>query len=251
MTWISHGKYPGSRAQSLTSRGLRSYSAVRSPLRRVVSQSASSAETTLSPPWLPGWSEEGDEALQTQTSPRPHVAPSTGQCEGDGPICRTGLNIGRYRLLERIGRGRQADVWRALQTNPFVEEVALKVLNFTAGDHRRRAQLRREAERGARMDDPSLLPTYEYGEAHGTVFMAMPLIEGCTLATIIGQRKSYEEGRAYSASHRLATASDNVYKGGFSLVKSEWGKSNKLSSQASVSTTRRCRLAMMTPRLGT
>lgn len=135
----------------------------------------------------------------------------TSCLDGDGPICRTGLYIGRYRLLERIGRGRQADVWRALQTNPIVEEVALKVLNSTAGDPRRRAQLRREAERGARMDDPSLLPTYEYGEAQGTVFMAMPLIEGCTLAAIIGQRKSYEEGQPRPESHRLATASDADY----------------------------------------
>lgn len=173
-------------------------------------QSASSAETDLSPPWVPGWSDPAIEPLSAPRYPQPASTRDAFR-DGEGPICRSGGHIGRYRLLERIGRGRQADVWRALQTDPFVEEVALKVLNSTACDHRRRAQLRREAERGARLDVPSLLPTYEYGEADGTVFMAMPLIEGCTLATIIGQRKSFEEGQAERCSHRLATAPNAVY----------------------------------------
>src|SRR5205814_32063 len=93
------------------------------------------------------------------------------------PQRRSARRLGRYRLIERVGQGRQADVWRAVAPGPFVEEVALKVLPDTAlgRDHRRRAQLRREAERGARLCSPSLLPTYEYGEADGAAFMAMPL----------------------------------------------------------------------------
>ena len=210
---ISQGKVSTSRAlaaatftggRSLTGRGRYS-----SP--DPWSHSESSAETALSPPLLPGWSDPSNSAISSEIVPRPTPSPGP-YLHAKGPVCcRTGGQIGRYRLLERIGRGRQADVWRALQTDPFVEEVALKILNSTAGDHRRRAQLRREAERGARLNDPSLLRTYEYGEAEGTVYMAMPLIEGCTLATIIGQRKSYEEGQPYANSHRLATISDAVY----------------------------------------
>ncbi len=122
-----------------------------------------------------------------------------------------GLRIGRYQLLERIGRGRQADVWRALQTEPVVEEVALKVLSVASSDHRRRAQLRREAERGARLDDPALLPVHEFGEADGMLFIAMPLVEGCTLAQIIYQRKQARDDRGPADAHRLALATEEDY----------------------------------------
>lgn len=125
-----------------------------------------------------------------------------------------GCRIGRYQLLERIGRGRQADVWRALQTEPVVEEVALKVLSVSASDHRRRAQLRREAERGARLDDPALLRVHEFGEADGMLYMAMRLVEGCTLANLISQRRQVRTGRSVADAHSLAHATTEDYTQG-------------------------------------
>jgi serine/threonine-protein kinase len=128
-----------------------------------------------------------------------------------GPATRKGSRLGRYRLLERLGQGKQADVWRALRTEPFVEEVAVKVLSATGSDPRRRAQLRHEAERGARLDSPALLPTYEFGESNGVVFMVMPLVVGCTLSTIIDQRREYLAGRRIVGVHRLAIATLGSY----------------------------------------
>ena len=61
--------------------------------------------------------------------------------------------------------------------------MALKLLPPSlARDPRRLAQFRREAERRARLAVPSVLPTSEYGEADGILFMAMPLVDGCSLA---------------------------------------------------------------------
>jgi eukaryotic-like serine/threonine-protein kinase len=159
--------------------------------------SDTSDETRQSPPCsaaLPGWE------LSAESGPKPDRI----------PVGR-GLRIGRYQLLERIGRGRQADVWRALQTEPVVEEVALKVLSIASSDHRRRAQLRREAERGARLDDPALLRIHEFGEADGMLFMAMPLVEGCTLANIISERRQVRAGRSSSDAHRLALSTEADY----------------------------------------
>src|SRR5207249_496047 len=93
-----------------------------------------------------------------------------------------GRRLGRYRLIERLGRGCQGDVWRAIALEPDAVEVALKVLPpALARDPRRLAQFRREAERRARLALPSVLPTFEFGKADGVEFMAMPLVNGCSL----------------------------------------------------------------------
>ncbi|GAC1473909.1 MAG: hypothetical protein NVSMB9_23330 [Isosphaeraceae bacterium] len=124
-----------------------------------------------------------------------------------------GGRLGHYELIERVGQGRQADVWRARSKKAGLEEVALKVLPpaQAARDPRRRAQLRHEAERGTRIVGPSLLPTYDYGEDSGAVFMAMPLVIGSTLAAILQERRERRAGRRPLATHWLAEADDPGY----------------------------------------
>ncbi len=110
-----------------------------------------------------------------------------------------GQRLGRYRLIERLGRGCQGDVWRAIVDDPDTGEeaveVALKLLPPSlARDPRRLAQFRREAERRARLAVPSVLPTSEYGEADGILFMAMPLVDGCLLAEMVAWRRRDSDG---------------------------------------------------------
>ena len=90
--------------------------------------------------------------------------------------------VGRYHLIEPLGQGSQGEVWKAVQLEPRIELVALKLL-MPAGscDPRKLARFRREAERGARMHHPAILPTYEFGQDGGVVFFAMPLVDGFAL----------------------------------------------------------------------
>jgi serine/threonine protein kinase len=93
-------------------------------------------------------------------------------------------------------------------------EVALKVIPAWAADHdpRRLAQLRREAERGARLVSPSLLPTYDFGEADGLVFLAMPLVVGCSLGAVLDHRREILSGSPPPpGSHRLSAAHETTY----------------------------------------
>ena len=74
------------------------------------------------------------------------------------------MRLGRYRLIEPLGRGGQGEVWRALQVEPIVEEVALKLLTAEHAEKPGlRSQFHREAMWGARLVSPWLLPTYEFG----------------------------------------------------------------------------------------
>lgn len=90
---------------------------------------------------------------------------------GPGQKCQPNQQFGRFHLVERLGSGRQGQVWKAIQLEPIVETVALKLLApALAHDPKRLAQFHREAEVGAQLESPSLLQTYEFGEINGFVF---------------------------------------------------------------------------------
>lgn len=122
-----------------------------------------------------------------------------------------GRRIGRYSLIERLGRGRQAEVWRAIQTEPPCWEVALKVIPGAGRDPKKHARLRREAERAARLDGPGLLTAYEFGEDRGVAFMAMPLVVGTTLAAVIDRRRAIRSATSTVGAHPLALMSEPAY----------------------------------------
>src|SRR5512135_2311096 len=155
-----------------------------------------------------------DERARSTMLSLPPSLPSA--CGVDGPPSGrpsvAGCRIGRFWLVERLGRGCQGDVWKAIQVEPFIESVALKILTRAlARDPKRRAQFRREAERGARLAGPSLLPTYEYGEVDGIVYMAMPLVNGCSLHDIVTYRRNPRSPRLPARLHPLAFAPDAEY----------------------------------------
>ncbi|HZW33146.1 MAG TPA: serine/threonine-protein kinase [Isosphaeraceae bacterium] len=114
--------------------------------------------------------------------------PSSSRMTLPRPLA-AGHRLGPYRLLERLGQGAQGEVWKALRLDRRAEFVALKVLKSAlASNPARMAQFRREAERGVRLDGPSLLPVYELSTCDGHHFMAMPYVEGTSLREVIKSR---------------------------------------------------------------
>ncbi len=165
---------------------------------------ASSLAFVESNPWA------GDETVISTDRVREEDAESPGTWRSP---TTPGQRLGRYRLIERLGRGCQGDVWRAIVDEPDANgeavEVALKLLPPSmARDPRRLAQFRREAERRARLAVPSVLPTSEYGEADGILFMAMPLVDGCSLAEMVAWRRQDRDGlrQLIDPRHPLADA---------------------------------------------
>lgn len=92
-----------------------------------------------------------------------------------------GRRLGRYMLMQQIGLGGMATVFRA-QDEGTGREVALKVLSSTiASDHRFVRRFRREGGLVARLKHTNIVPVLEYGEDGGMMFLAMEYIEGQTL----------------------------------------------------------------------
>ena len=112
-----------------------------------------------------------------------------------GGLPASGMRLGRYRLIEVLGRGGQGEVWRALQVEPIVEEVAVKMLTAEHAERPAlRSQFHREATWGARFESPWLLPTYEFGTAAGFLYLAQPLIDGDSLAALLARRRRRPSG---------------------------------------------------------
>lgn len=91
-----------------------------------------------------------------------------------------GRTVAGYRLLQHVGEGGTATVYKAEHSDRGT--VALKVLrNRLAQDPVAVKRFLREAEFGARMKHPNVVQTYEYGETEDLYYLAMEWVEGETL----------------------------------------------------------------------
>jgi formylglycine-generating enzyme required for sulfatase activity/tRNA A-37 threonylcarbamoyl transferase component Bud32 len=107
----------------------------------------------------------------------------------------TNGRIGRFRILEEIGRGGQGVVYLA-EDPELHRRVALKVLSFGLGlspEAQRRFQ--REAETASRIEHPGICAVYEIGQADGLSFIAMQYVEGESLARKIADAKASRRTR--------------------------------------------------------
>ena len=104
-----------------------------------------------------------------------------------------GLTLGPYRVLERIGRGGMATVYRAYHPG-LDRHVAIKVLpEFFAEDENYRERFQQEARSVARLKHPAILDVFDFGQENGITYLVLELIEGGTLADRVGSPIDLEE----------------------------------------------------------
>lgn len=97
----------------------------------------------------------------------------------------TGRTMGRYQVLERLGRGGMAEVYRAYQ--PTLDRfVALKVIYpHLASDPDLLERFGREARAVAALHHPNIVQVHDFDVHEGTAFMAMEFVSGPTLKAAI------------------------------------------------------------------
>ncbi|TME03826.1 MAG: serine/threonine protein kinase [Chloroflexi bacterium] len=99
----------------------------------------------------------------------------------------TGTRLGQYEIVERLGGGGMAVVYRAVQ-QPLGREVALKALSselFQDDGFVKRFET--EAKTLAKLDHPNILPIYDFEVSDGNAFLTMPLIRGGTLRDVLNR----------------------------------------------------------------
>ena len=94
----------------------------------------------------------------------------------------TGKTLGNYRLVERIGRGGMATVYKAYQ--PALERyVAVKVIHeqLAADDEQFFKRFRREAKSVASLRHPNIVQVFDFGVEDDAAYMVMEYLAGTTL----------------------------------------------------------------------
>ena len=97
----------------------------------------------------------------------------------------SGEAFGAYRILEPLGRGGMASVYKAYEA-ALDRYVALKVLpGEFLHDETFAERFRREAKVVARLEHPNIIPIHAFGIEGGIPWMAMRLISGGALSSLL------------------------------------------------------------------
>ena len=124
-----------------------------------------------------------------------------------------GRNLGNYRIVEQIGLGGMATVFKGY--DPDTERyVAVKVLpQHFSNDPQFRERFKREAKAIAKLEHLHILPIFAYGEEDGIAYMAMRYLEAGTLSDHIG-RGPLPFNEASRLLTQLAGALDHAHANG-------------------------------------
>ena len=107
-----------------------------------------------------------------------------------------GRVLGKYRLIEKIGSGAMADVYRAIQIG-LDRDVAVKVLApALAHDRVMIGRFRHASQSTARLSHPNVITIFDSGETDGLAYYAMEYLRSRTLEDRIADEPALPMSRA-------------------------------------------------------
>ena len=167
---------------------------------------------------------------------------------------RPGENVGPYRIVEQLGQGGMATVFKAY--HPALDRhVAIKAMHPAfMQDPQFLARFEREARVVASLDHPNIVPIHDFSQQGGQPYLVMKFVEGQTLKAVLDSRSLTQAeilhavksvGAALSYAHQrgvlhrdikpsniLLTAEGQVYLADFGLARiAEAGQSSLSGDQ--------------------
>ncbi len=125
-----------------------------------------------------------------------------------------GSNLGGYEIIEEIGRGGMGCVYKARQPS-LDRTVAVKVLlPQLAADEVFVERFLREARSIATLEHPGIVTIYDVGEADGTYYFAMQLLDGQPLDELLDDGKALEVDAAADIVGQVAKALEFAHEAG-------------------------------------
>ena len=122
--------------------------------------------------------------------------------------------LGKYNLLEKLGRGGYGTVYRALDTVLEVER-AVKVLHPPlAADPHFIERFQKEAKTAARLKHANIVQVYDLDEAGGRYFLAMEFLPGGSLKDLLKEKGRLQFERALEILKQVASALDYAHQQG-------------------------------------
>lgn len=122
--------------------------------------------------------------------------------------------LGRYRLVRRIGSGGMGSVHEAVD-EVLGRRVAIKIPHAAVqSDPVARERFQREARSAAAVDHPGVCGVLDVGEHEGTSYIAMPLLEGESLAARLARSPRLPLAEALRIVRMLSAAVDAIHAAG-------------------------------------
>ncbi len=109
---------------------------------------------------------------------------ATAEIVGGAPLQR----IGRYELLEKIGRGGMGVVYRA-RDSMLGRMVAVKMLHEMEASEETRERFFREARAAGQLTHRNIITVYDFGQEAGRAYLVMELLHGEALTKILVQER--------------------------------------------------------------
>lgn len=119
---------------------------------------------------------------------------------------------GRYKVIEKIGSGGMAEVYKAEDTI-LSRTVAIKVLHSQLATQKDFIErLRREAQAAANLNHPNIVSIHDWGSEGDTYFIVMEYIEGKTLKEIIEAEAPLSPERAVAIAAKVSSALEFAHR---------------------------------------
>ncbi|MFG3054264.1 protein kinase [Kitasatospora sp. NPDC048239] len=121
---------------------------------------------------------------------------------------------GRYELVEILGVGGMATVWRGVD-HVLGRQVAVKVLNGGLADDPRFAErFSREAQHAAMLVHPRIVMVFDSGVDQGSPYIVMELVQGSSLAALLAQQPGLPVERAVGIAAAVCEALEVAHGAG-------------------------------------
>ncbi|HEU4928817.1 MAG TPA: serine/threonine-protein kinase [Candidatus Krumholzibacteria bacterium] len=192
-----------------------------------------------------------------------HVPDSQAVTENsppEEPKDMTGVTVGRYRVVSRLGRGGMGVVWQA-EDEVLGRPVAMKFLPpAQARSEISRRRFLREARAASSLSHPGIATVFDVGEHEGDPYIAMQLVAGRTVRECLKQQpyapaeavrlvlqaaRVLEFSHAHGVIHRDVSASNLMVTNEGTIVVLDFGVALR-----SVDTTRLSRTGELVGTLG-
>jgi serine/threonine protein kinase len=121
--------------------------------------------------------------------------------------------LNQYKVLDRLGRGRMAGVYKAVHR--LGQVVAIKVLPPSkAKDPQILGRFQREARLAAKLKHPNVVRSFQVGEANGLHYLVMEHLDGETLEDALQRRKRLPLNEAVRVIYQALTGLQHIHEQG-------------------------------------
>ena len=126
-------------------------------------------------------------------------------------------HLGRYEILEELGRGAMGIVYKAY--DPLIERfVAVKTINLQVLSETERAEYEarfyQEAKAAGHLTHPNIVTIYDLGESGDVAYIAMELMEGQELQEMIDDKRRFLVTDALNIAIQVATGLSYAHQRG-------------------------------------